>query len=165
MSLNCIEIKNLFIEDRKKINENHIEDYEYCRLLYENAKRRKSIEGRGQNKLRRSEAKFVDIHGFLSEMEIEGAFDNDAYISDSDYSEIWCDAGSRGSSSFRRSSSVSDEELMEARRKKRVHSSHNSDYSFWSLNSTLQSPVSNTSTYESNYSHLIRMQSRYFYMY
>lgn len=165
MSLNCAEIKGMFVESKKKINKNHIEDYEYCRLLYENAKRRKRFDGRNYQHYTRSDStrKFANIHMFLKELETEGAFDNDAYMSDSDYSEIWC-GRSEGSS---RVSSLTNEELILARRKQKVHSSQNSDYSFWSLNSSIVSRSNsfNNPGLESNYTDLLRLQSRYFYVY
>ena len=163
MSLNCAEIKGKFVESKKKLNKNHIEDYEYCRLLYENAKRRKSLEGRNHFNRSQDNRKFADIHIFLRELETEGAFDYDAYMLDSDYSEIWC-GRSRGPSG---ASSLNDEDLILARRKQKVHSSQNSDYSFWSLNSSVVSRSNsfNNPGLESNYTDLLRLQSRYFYMY
>ena len=38
MNLNCTEIKNIFEEKPRKGRVNHLDDYEYVRLLYENAK-------------------------------------------------------------------------------------------------------------------------------
>ena len=78
MSLNCTEIKNIFVEKQKKGGASHLEDYEYCRLLYENAKgnaRRKSLERNSAE--HKQESKFNNIHLFLRELEDSGAFEEE----------------------------------------------------------------------------------------
>ena len=160
MNLNCTEIKNMFEEKPRKGRVNHLDDYEYVRLLYENAKgnaRRKSLE-RTSN-VHSEEKKFADIHMFLREMEVNGAFDNYAYDSNgSEYSSLYSDPR-------RRSPGLSFDEFVAARQQRRVHSSTNSDYSFWSLNSSAAGTNESLAEPASNYSDLIRLQSRYFYVY
>ena len=160
MNLNCTEIKNMFEEKPRKGRVNHLDDYEYVRLLYENAKgnaRRKSLER--TSSVYSEEKTFADIHMFLREMEGRGAFDNDSYHSNgSEYSSIYYDP-------LRRSPGLSFEEFVAARRQRRVHSSTNSDYSFWSLNSSAAGTNESTAEPSSNYSDLIRLQSRHFYVY
>lgn len=167
MSLNCAEIKNMFVEKpRKEITTNHIENYDYCRLLYENAKRRKSFQNRNSNIYMKEERKFNDVYTFLRELEVEGAFEDDS--SDTDYSDIYWTG--------RKTSGLGIGELMRARRQHRVHSSDNSDYSFWSLDASVTSGYGSGSGYAgvnspmsdqlmSNYSDLLRIQSKYFYFY
>ena len=164
MSLNCAELKNLFMEKPKRdIANNHIENYDYCRLLYENAKRRKSLERRNSN-IDKEERKFNDVYTFLRELEVEGAFADDE--SDTDYySDVYWTG--------RKSSGLGFGELIRARRQHRVHSSDNSDYSFWSLDGSVTSGYGSGSGYNnsmsdplmSNYSDLLRIQSKYFYFY
>ena len=165
MSLNCAEIRNLFTDKPKKIAYNHLEDYDYCRLLYENAKRRKSLENNKTN-VSSEVAKFNDIHQFLLDMKVNGAFEEDysSGESDCDYSDVYWTQG--------RNNHLED--ILRLRRQNRVHSSDNSDYSFWSLDA---SAVSNrrtsnsftnyniSMTEHSNYSELLRVQSKYFYVY
>ena len=150
----------MFEEKPRKGRVNHLDDYEYVRLLYENAKgnaRRKSLE-RTSN-VHSEEKKFADIHLFLREMEDNGAFDNYAYdFNGSEYSYHYSD-------SRRRSPGLSFDEFVAARQQRRVHSSTNSDYSFWSLNSSAAGTNESMGEPASNYSDLIRLQSRYFYVY
>ena len=158
--MNCVELRNMFTEKPRKYN--HIEDYEYCKFLYENAKRRKSIEG-SQSTIYAEDGKFDNIHMFLRDMEKSGAFDyetNYAY-QEEDCSDVY----------WRNSRGSSWDDLLRARRQHRVHSSDNSDYSFWSLDATGTSRRSSTGSYQnnsfsetSNYTELLRLQSRYFYV-
>ena len=100
---------------------------------------------------------------FLRDTEKSGAFDYEANYAyqEEDYSDV-CWRNSRGSSW---------DDLLRARRQHRVHSSDNSDYSFWSLDATGTSRRSSTGSYQnnsfsetSNYTELLRLQSRYFYV-
>lgn len=162
MSLNCTEIKNIFVEKQKKGGASHLEDYEYCRLLYENAKgnaRRKSLERNSAE--HKQESKFNNIHLFLRELEDSGAFEEEEEWGSSssgsgDYYDLCYSGGA--------ASGLSYEELARARRQRRVHSSHNSDYSFWSLDTSRRSETADTAATEGNYSDLLRLQSRYFYV-
>ena len=46
--MSCVELRNLFLEKNKKIPYNHLEDYDYVKLLYENAKIKKYSEKKTQ---------------------------------------------------------------------------------------------------------------------
>ena len=152
--MNCVELKKkIFFEKPRKYN--HIEDYEYCKFLYENAKRRKSIEGR-ESIIYEEESKFNNIHTFLRNIEKSGAFEYETnYAYQEDYSEVYW-KNSKGSGNW--------DELLQARRQHRVHSSDNSDYSFWSLDASTGSNQNNSLSETSNYTELLRLQSRYFYV-
>ena len=183
MNLNCTEIKNIFEEKPKKGRVNNLDDYDYVRLLYENAKgnaRRKSLEK--TSTVHSGEKKFADIHMFLRDMEVNGAFDNDAaYISyghsekkfsdihmflRADINEVFDSNCSEYSSFYsdrhRSSPGLNFDEFVAARRQQRVHSSTNSDYSFWSLNSSVAGARESLPEPSPSYADLIRLQSRYY---
>ena len=141
-NMSCVELRNIFLEKRKKIPYNHLEDYDYCKLLYENARKKKSSQKKIQE-VRREDNRFEDIQMFLREMESEGVFEE--VENESDYYEYY-----QLSSWEERS-----------RQQHQVYSGLNSDYSFWSLDDW--SP-SNLSESISEYSDLLRFQSRYLYV-
>ena len=184
MNLNCTEIKNIFEEKPKKGRVNNLDDYDYVRLLYENAKgnaRRKILE-KTSTVHHSGEKKFADIHMFLRDMEVNGVFDNDAaYISyghsekkfsdihmflRADINEVFDSNGSEYSSFYsdphKSSPGLNFDEFVAARRQQRVHSSTNSDYSFWSLNSSVAGTRESLAAPSPNYADLIRLQSRYY---
>ena len=185
MNLNCTEIRNLLEEKPKKGRVNNLDDYDYVRLLYENAKgnaRRKVLEKTSTVHL--GEKKFADIHMFLRDMEINGAFNNDAsyssyghsegnknynvrmFLRAADNDEVLDSNGSEYSSFYsnphKSSPGLNFDEFVAARRQRRVHSSTNSDYSFWSLNSSVTSTRESPTDSSPNYADLIRLQSRYY---
>ena len=85
-NMSCVELRNIFLEKRKKIPYNHLEDYDYCKLLYENARKKKSSQKRVQEG-RREDNRFEDIQMFLREMESEGVFEE--VETESDYYEYY----------------------------------------------------------------------------
>ena len=135
MSLNCTELLNMFEEKPRKGRVNHLDDYEYCRLLYETAKgnaRRKSVERSKEEVVmmmkEEEENKYSDIRVFLREMEETGVIDQQP-DSGSDFS-FYSDPR-RFSPLSRRLPPLSPgliEEFVAARRQQRVHSATNSDY-------------------------------------
>ena len=185
MNLNCTEIRNLLEEKPKKGRVNNLDDYDYVRLLYENAKgnaRRKILEK--TSTVHSGEKKFANIHMFLRDMELNGAFNKDAsyspygysegrkfsnihmYLRAADNKEVFESNGSEYSSFYsgphKSSPGLNFDEFVAARRQRRVHSSTNSDYSFWSLNSTVASTRESLTESGPNYADLIRLQSRYY---
>ena len=70
ITMSCVELRNLFLEKNKKIPYNHLEDYDYVKLLYENAKIKKYSEKKTQ-KRNKDENTFENIYMFLREMESE----------------------------------------------------------------------------------------------
>ena len=135
MSLNCTELRNMFEEKPRKGRVNHLDDYEYCRLLYETAKgnaRRKSVERSKEEVVmmmkEEEENKYSDIRVFLREMEETGVIDQQP-DSGSDFS-FYSDPRRLSPETLysRRLSPGLIEEFVAARRQQRVHSATNSDY-------------------------------------
>ena len=140
MSLNCTELRNMFEEKPRKGRVNHLDDYEYCRLLYETAKgnaRRKSVERSKEEVMmmmkEEEENKYSDIRVFLREMEETGVIDQQPNSDFSFYSDPRRLSPTLPDFSFysRRLSPLSPgliEDFVAARRQQRVHSATNSDY-------------------------------------
>ena len=132
----------MFLEKNKKIPYNHLEDYDYVKLLYENAKIKKYSEKKTP-KRNKDENTFEDIYMFLREMESEGVFeevDSESEMNEHHPLDSW-------------------EERT--RRQHQVYSAQNSDYSFWSLDDWSSSFLSES---VSQYSDLLRLQSRNLYV-
>ena len=135
--MSYVELRNIFLEKNKKIPYNHLEDYDYLKLLYENAKIKKYSEKKTQ-KRNKDENTFENIYMFLREMESEGVFEE--VEAESDYYE--------------------DYRWEErTRQQHQIYSGQNSDYSFWSLDE--QSFLSDST---SHYSDLLRLQARHLYV-
>ena len=137
IEMSCVELRNIFLEKNKKIPYNHLEDYDYVKLLYENAKIKKYSVKKTQKRTK-DENIFEDINMFLREMESEGVFEE--VETESDYYE--------------------DYRWEErSRHQHHIYSGQNSDYSFWSLDD--QSFLSDST---SQYSDLLRLQARHLYV-
>ena len=137
IEMSCVELRNMFLEKNKKIPYNHLEDYDYVKLLYENAKIKKYSEKKTP-KRNKDENTFEDIYMFLREMESEGVFE-EVEAENNYYEEyLW-------------------EERT--RHQHQIYSGQNSDYSFWSLDE--QSFLSESI---SQYSDLLRLQARHLYV-
>ena len=93
----------------------------------------------------KDENKFEDIYMFLREMESEGVFEEVDSESESDYYEHH----------------PLDSWEERTRRQHQVYSAQNSDYSFWSLDDWSSSFLSES---VSQYSDLLRLQSRNLYV-
>ena len=135
--MSCVELRNMFLEKNKKIPYNHLEDYDYCKLLYENAKIKKHSEKKIL-KRKKEENVFEDIYMFLREMESEGVFE-EVEVESNYYEEYRWEERTR--------------------QQHQIYSGQNSDYSFWSLDE--RSFLSDST---SQYSDLLRLQSRHLYV-
>ena len=144
-NMSCVELRNIFMEKKKKISNNHLEDYDYCKLLYENAKNKKYSQ-RSNRSGSQEENRFENIYMFLRDMESGGAFQ-----------ELETD-----STNYYQSYQFNSWEER-SRRQHEVHSAQNSDYSFWSLDE-FSSSSSFLSESTSQYSDLLRLQSRHLYV-
>ena len=142
--MSCVELRNIFLDKQKKIPYNHLEDYDYCKLLYENARNKKYSQKNARNGTK-DENKFEDIYMFLREMESEGVFEEVDSESESDYYEHH----------------PLDSWEERTRRQHQVYSAQNSDYSFWSLDDWSSSFLSES---VSQYSDILRLQSRNLYV-
>lgn len=137
--MTCPHLSCVSSNKKKQVYKTTLDDYEYCKILYENARSRKKDSTTQQAKC---VSKFENVQSLLQDMVAERkCFDNGGYHED-DYDYV-------GSFS------------------KKIHSSKNSDYSFWSLDGaeSFTSSESESSSYGPTqmYSDLIRNQSKYFY--
>ena len=113
-----------------------------AKFLYENARSKKSSPKKAKDS--RDENRFEDIHMFLREMESVGVFDEVETESDYYYEFYQVDSWEE-----------------RTRRQHCVYSAQNSDYSFWSLDDWTPSLLSDST---SQYSDLLRFQSRNLYV-
>ena len=128
------------------------EDYTYWMQLYNNAKARKMEQRRivERNKTQYGLAKFESVHSWLHEVSKDPDYVD---MSGSDYLQI-CDY-------------IEMNSLERRPVNKRLHSAHNSDYSYWSLDDSRSTSSTTSSTADSDthseYCFQLRQQAQNLY--
>ena len=149
--MSCGQLSSWFKGKTKESQTNDEQDYAYWVQMYNNAKARKLINRKMDDK-NYGLAKFESIHSWLQEVgndpdyvDIGGAYNyHKNYVHLYDYIEI--------------------NTLEKPSSKKRLHSVINSDYSFWSLDDSKEVSCFSESDTQSEYCFQLRQQAHNLYM-